>query len=196
MAFSFTILRRFTPLAAALALLAGCAAAKKPQFVDPDFQQANVRKIALLPLSFDERYYPPYDLDLDRELRARAKTALEGKGYEVMLREGAGAGPKVEAGRLASFGTKGTDAVLAIHVDFLFISENYNEINPPPVIDIEAMGRLVDRATGKELWRDRGSSKIGGVGGQRIQRPDSERFLALTLLAESLFTTLPAAQGP
>jgi hypothetical protein len=84
---------------------------------------------------------------------------------------------------------------MAIHVDFLFITETYDDVTPPPVIDIEAVGELVSTSTGEVLWRDRGIGKVGGAGGDRIRRPVSAYHMALTLLVENLFDTLPAVAG-
>jgi hypothetical protein len=80
-------------------------------------------------------------------------------------------------------------------VDFLFITETYGDITPPPVIDIEAVGELVSTSSGEVLWRGRGVGKVGGVGGGGISRPVSARHIALTVLVESLFASLPEASG-
>src|SRR5690606_24417311 len=88
---------------------------------------------------------------------------------------------------------RGSAAVMAIHVDFLFITETWADSNPPPVIDIEALGQLVSNS-GELLWRDRGTGKVGGAGGDEIRRPVSARHMALSLLIEKLFDSLPDAQ--
>lgn len=161
-------------------LLSGCATAKQPLLLAPDFRDAGIRTIHLPPVSFDQRYEPPYDIDLDREIRQRIRTVLESKGYETDFTAGGGGN---------------NEATLQVHVDFLFISETFGEQQPPPVIDIEAVARLVSAKDGRELWRDRGGGRVGGSGGTKIIYPVADRYLALSLLADHLLTTLPNAGG-
>lgn len=176
-------IRLIYSLAFAFTVLTACASAPKGEslFISPDFRQQEIRSIALLPVTFDERYDPPFGLDLAREIESRAASVLEEKGYRVSRPSAPESGSGVSA------------AALAIHVDFLFITETYDDITPPPVIDIEAAGRLVSETTGEVLWRDRGVGKVGGAGGDRIRRPISAQNLALTLLVENLLDSLPEA---
>jgi len=160
--------------------LSACATPKQPLLLAPDFRDAGIHNIHLPPVSFDQRYEPPYDIDLDRELRQQLSTVLTRKGYRV---------DPTAAGELNN------DATLLVHVDFLFISETLSDRQPPPVIDIEAVGRLVSAKDGRELWRDRGGGRVGGAGGQRIVYPTADRYLAASLLADHLLTTLPNAGG-
>lgn len=161
------------------ALLDGCAPApQRALFLSPNFRDTGIRNVALPPVSFERRYEPPYFIDLDGELRQRLRTALENKGYHAYLTQN---------------GEREDGAELRVHVDFLTISETFSEREPPPVIDVEAEARLVSTADGKVLWRDRGGGRVGGSGGTRIRYPDADRYLALTLLAEHLLDTLPAA---
>lgn len=185
-------------LAGGLLLLFGCAAAPRaPLALDPAFAAEKIRKVAVLPVTFVRRYEPPYDIDLDSELRSRIRTVLEKKGYVVTLAQKAAgkgsAATELTPNQLKALAPPGTEAALAIHVDFLFISETYSDLVPPPVIEVEAEARLTALPEGKELWRDRGHGRAGGVGGTRIFYPTAERFLALTLLAENLLATLPPA---
>jgi hypothetical protein len=161
-------------------LLGGCAAPKQPQLLAPDFREAGIRTIHLPPVSFEARYEPPYDLDLDKELRQRLTAVLVGKGYGVDL---------------TARGEGSSDATLLVHVDFLFISETLSDKQPPPVIDIEAAGRLVSTKDGRELWRDRGGGRVGGTGGTRIIYPAADRYLAISLLADHLLKTLPSTRS-
>lgn len=161
-------------------LLGGCATSRQPLSLAPDFHDAGIRTIYLPPVSFERRYEPPYDIDMDRELRQRLRAVLASKGYGVDLTAG---------------GEGTNDATLLVHVDFLFISETFSERQPPPVIDIEAAARLVSARDGRELWRDRGGGRVGGAGGTRIVYPATDRYLALSLLADHLLTTLPNAGG-
>lgn len=163
-----------------VAILSGCASGQKDSFfIAPDFRQQVIRSIVLLPVTFDERYAPPGP-ELAKEIESRAAAVLEQKGYRVS--------------RGTANGTGGPAAAMAIHVDFLFITETYADVTPPPVIDIEAAGRLVS-TTGEVLWRDRGVGKVGGAGGDRIRRPVSAYHMALTLLIEKLFDSLPEVGG-
>jgi hypothetical protein len=161
-------------------LLGGCAAPKQPQLLVPDFREAGIRTIHLPPVSFEQRYEPPYDIDLDKELRQRLSAVLASKGYAVDLTAGGGGN---------------NDATLQVHVDFLFISETLSDRQPPPVIDIEAAGRLVSTKDGRELWRDRGGGRVGGTGGSRIIYPSADRYLAISLLADHLLKTLPSTRS-
>jgi len=163
-----------------LVLLAGgCATPRQPLFLAPDFKDAGIRTIHLPSVSFDRSYEPPYDIDLDSELRQRIRTVLESKGYQADLTPGGGK----------------NDATLQVHVDFLFISESFSERQPPPVIDIEAAASLVSAKDGRELWRDRGGGRVGGAGGTKIVYPAADRYLALSLLADHLLATFPSAVG-
>jgi hypothetical protein len=161
-------------------LLAGCAASKQPLLLAPDFRDAGIRTIHVPPVSFDPRYEPPYDIDLDSELRQRLSTVLASKGYAADLTTGGGAT---------------SDATLLVHVDFLFISETLSDRQPPPVIDIEAAAQLVSAKDGRALWRDRGGGRVGGTGGSRIFYPTADRYLAISLLAEHLLDSLPVVGG-
>lgn len=166
----------------ALLLLIGCSATpKEPIHLVPDFSDAAVRTVLLPPVTFDKRASPPFGIDIDGELRRQLASALAGKGYRVVE----------TADR-----EEGVDAELRVHVDHLFISETFNDRQPPPVIDIEAEGRLVATRDGRELWRDRGIGKAGGAGGARILNPDLDRLLALSQLADRLLATLPRAPAP
>jgi len=172
--------RRLAPLV--VFLLVGCSAPpKQPILLVSDFTDAAVRTVLLPPVTFEKRYAPPFGVDIDGELRHQLRTALAGKGYRVVAPSGPG---------------EGADAELRVHVDFLFISETFNDPQPPPVIDIEAEASLVTAGDGRELWRDRGSGRAGGVGGARILNPGIDRTLALSLLADRLLATLPRAPAP
>ena len=171
-------------LAVVVATLSGCALGQEePLFLAPDFRPQETRTIALLPVTFDERYAPPLGLHVAREIESRAAAFLEQKGY------------RVNRGSPPGSGADGSAAAMNIHVDFLFITETYDDVTPPPVIDIEAVGELVSTSTSEVLWRDRGIGKVGGAGGDRIRRPVSAYHMALTLLVENLFDTLPAVAG-
>jgi hypothetical protein len=167
-------------VSALVLLLSGCAASKQPLLLAPDFRDAGIRTIHVPPVSFDPRYEPPYDINLDRELRQRLGTVLASKGYAADLTAG---------------GVVPSDATLLVHVDFLFISETLADRNPPPVIDIEAAAHLVSTKDGRELWRDRGGGRVGGTGGSRIFYPTADRYLAISLLADHLLASLPGAGG-
>ncbi|HXV21432.1 MAG TPA: hypothetical protein VD811_10650 [Desulfuromonadales bacterium] len=158
-------------------LVGGCATPRQPLVLAPDFRDAGIRVIHLPAVSFERRYEPPYNIDLDSELRQRLAAVLKTKGYQVDL---------------TPDGEK-TDATLQVHVDFLFISETLSDRQPPPVIDIEAAARMVSAKDGRELWRDRGGGRVGGTGGTRIFYPTADRYLALSLLADHLLATLPSA---
>jgi hypothetical protein len=172
------ILRLHVAVLMLVLLLGGCATPRQPLFLAPDFRDAGIRTIHLPPVSFDRNYEPPYDIDLDGELRQRLRAVLESKGYQIDLTPGGGK----------------NDATLQVHVDFLFISETFSERQPPPVIDIEAAASMVSAKDGRELWRDRGGGRVGGAGGSRIVYPAADRYLALSLLADHLLATLPSAQ--
>lgn len=173
------------PFCLSLALIvlvsAGCASGHEENlFIVPDFRQQDISAVILLPVTFEERYAPPFELDLAGELESRARAALEEKGYRVSRGslEGGAAAPA---------------AVMRIHVDFFFLTETWADSNPPPVIDIEALGQLVSDA-GELLWKDRGIGEVGGAGGDPIRRPASALHMALSLLIENLFDSLPDAQ--
>lgn len=158
--------------------LASCATSRQPQLLVPDFRDVGIRSIHLPPVSFDQRYEPPYDIDLDGELRHRLRSALVAKGYQVDP---------------TPAGEGNSDATLLVHVDFLFISETYSDRNPPPVIDIEAVAHLISTRDGRELWRDRGGGRVGGTGGSRIMYPNTSRLMAISLLVDHLLSSLPNA---
>jgi len=175
-------MHRAPRLAAIALLLIGCSAApKEPIHLAPDFAQAAIRTVLLPPVTFDKRASPPSGIDIDAELRRQLAAALAGKGYRVVETTD----PEQEA-----------DAELRVHVDFLFISETFSDRQPPPVIEIEAEASLVERGDARELWRDRGSGRAGGVGGARILNPDLDRLVVLSQLADRLLTTLPRAPQP
>lgn len=181
---------------ASVILLFGCATTPKiPLALASDFNELNIKKLALVPVAFDRWYEPPYDIDLDHELRTHAKTTLEKKGYEVILVEQTALSPTASPGDLTAPTTRPIDAELAIRVDFLFISETFGERYPPPVIEIEAEARLIAPEKRREVWRDRGAGKAGGIGRSRIVYPDLARRLALDLLCDRLFDTLPDVYG-
>ncbi len=175
-------LGRLVKLLVSLTLLLGCTAATNPPLLlAPEFTELKIATMVLLPVVFDRRSEPPLPIDLDDELRAQARDALEKKGYEVRLGEEAAQGQ--------------TSAALTIRVDFLFISDTYGERHPPPVVDIEAEAWLRTGDNGRQVWRDRGVGRVGGVGRTRIFYPDLARRIALDRLCDSLFDTLPDAPG-
>jgi hypothetical protein len=168
--------RIFLLLAMAIPLLqAGCAGAPRtPLFLDPGFAAAGVTTIVIPAVTFDPRYEPPYDIDIDGELRARLSAVLQRKGYRAIP---------------ADTGSE-TGARLAVHVDFLILDVQTLERNPPPSIDIEAAARLLAPGDGRELWRDRGQARSTS---SFIFYPAAERQLVLSRLAERLLATLPPA---
>jgi hypothetical protein len=143
----------------------------------------------LLPVTFDRRYEPYYDVDFERELHKQLRSALQRNGYAVVAAENGG---RYGAPAPTAAAAAGADAGLAVHVDYLIISD-YNGGNPPPMIDVEAEARLLRE--GRELWRDRGQARLGGTGGMVLLYPAADLALVLDTLAERLLTTLPPAGG-
>lgn len=182
--------QRHLTLLVALLLLAGCAATPRtPLFLSPDFQAMQVSTVTLLPVTFDQRYEPPYAIDFDRELRRQLEKELQKKGYRTVPGHGSDSYSATVPANAAS--AAGAEAALAVHVDFLIISDSYAERNPPPMIDIEAEARLLSQTKGGELWRDRRSARLGGAGGMPLLYPAADLSLALNILAERLLETLP-----
>lgn len=190
---------RLVPGLLAGLVLAACAGApRQARFFDEQAWQPDIRSIALVELSFDRQYPPPVEFDLERELRIFLGRELARKGYR-MTEAVAPAGTSTtepSAGELAERAPVGADAALAVHIDFWFISANWSERNPPPVVEFDAEARLVSKRSGRELWRDRGDGRAGGVGGWAFGHPLAMRHEALQMLAERLFDTLQDAGKP
>lgn len=189
----------------ALLLLAGLlcacrAAPEKARFVEVAGWPESLRCIALAGVSYERRYRPPVGIDLTRELLVQVRQALVRKGYEVLMPGEDHAAAvltqtltALPGERLLARAAAPAEAVLAIHVDYLFVSATYGESNPPPVFEIEAEARLVEGHTGKELWRARADGLAGGMVGGPFPDPVMDRLQGLSMLAERLSATLPAA---
>jgi len=159
---------------------AGCATTpRKAQFLVPDFAQADIRTIFMPPVSYEAGYGPPDGVDLDKEIHREFTMELKKKGYRVTQAPGGETG----------------EATLQIHVDFLFMSQNLDDVSPPPMIRIHAQGSLASAKGGKELWRDEGEGQVGGMGGMRINYLTESRLLAISILASQLLDTLPNVAG-
>jgi hypothetical protein len=184
-------------LLAGLVLAACTGTPRQARFFDEKAWEPDIRSIALVELSFDRQYPPPVEFDLERELRIFLGRELAKKGYqmtEAVVPAGT-SGAEPSAAQLAERAPAGSDAALAVHIDFWFISANWNERNPPPVVEFDAEARLVSKRSGRELWRDSGDGRAGGAGGWAFGHPLAMRHEALQMLAERLFDTLPDKGG-
>ncbi len=190
---------RLVPGLLAGLVLAACAGAPpQARFFDEKAWEPDIRSIALVELSFDRQYPPPVEFDLERELRIFLSRELAKKGYRMTAAVAPAGTSDTEssAAQLAEQAPAGADAALAVHIDFWFISANWNERNPPPSVEFDAEARLVSKRSGRELWRDRGDGRAGGAGGWPFGHPLAMRHEALQMLAERLFDTLPDAGKP
>ncbi|WP_041531193.1 hypothetical protein [Syntrophotalea carbinolica] len=184
-------------------VLSGCVAApKNALFVDAGAWPATAGSVALVGVSFDERYRPLPQSGLDGQLLGQLRRVLERKGYLVAEtlqphRPERQVLTSVPAAELAARVAAPVDLVLAVHVDFLFSSATYSESNPPPEFEIAAEARLVDAKAVRDLWRDRGHALAGGAAAMPLRNPDYDRMRGLAELANDLFLTLPdAGQQP
>jgi hypothetical protein len=191
--------QRLVPLTAGLLLLlltaCGATAPRPPLYFDVGAWDPDIRSVALVEVTFDRRYPPPTDFDLERDLRIFLGRELERKGYRIVA-TGEGGTPfagKSSVEQLAALVPAEVDAALAIHVDYLFISATFSDRNPPPQVEIAAEARLVARDPARELWRDWADAVAGGPGGWPVGTPLFLRQEALQELAALLFDTLPDA---
>jgi hypothetical protein len=191
--------RRLLFSALVVLLASACAGAPQgPRFFDEEAWEPDIRTIALVELSFDRRYPPPVEFDLERELRIFLGRELARKGYR-MVAATATTGPigtEPSAAQLADRAPAEADTALAVHIDFWFMSATWSERNPPPSVEFDAEARLVSKRSGRELWRDRGDGQAGGAGGWPFSTALAMRHEALRMLAERLFDTLPDAGRP
>jgi hypothetical protein len=180
-------------------LLGGCTTVPKTAlFVDATAWPTEARSVALVGVSFDERYRPLPQSGLDRELLLQVRQALQTKGYLVAELQPL---PRLErrsltvvpVEELVARVTAPADLVLAVHVVFLFSSASYSETNPPPQFEIAAEARMVDGKQERDLWRDRAHVLEGGASAMPLRNPDYDRMRGLADLATSLFITLPDA---
>jgi hypothetical protein len=197
----WTFGRQLVPLTAVLLLLlltaCGATAPRPPLYFDAGAWDPDIRSVALVEMTFDRRYPPPTDYDLERDLRIFLRRELERKGYRMVAtgeRENPFAG-KSSTEQLAALVPADVDAALAIHVDYLFISATFSDRNPPPQVEIAAEARLVTRDPARELWRDWADAMAGGAGGWPVGNFLFLRQEALQELAALLFDTLPDAAG-
>lgn len=178
---------------AALLLWACTPVEPKALFLDSAAWPGDLEQIALVEVSYDRRYRPPPGIDLKGELKRELKQELAAKGYRLLLVDG---GEEIfrgetSADELAARGPQEADAVLALHIDFLFFSATLSERNPPPEGEIAGEARLIDKQSGKELWRDRGIGQSGGESAFSIMSHMALRQEALASLARALFAALP-----
>ncbi len=175
-------------------LLCSCAPVeRKALFLDSAAWPGDLEKIALVEVSYDRRYRPPPGLDLTGELKRELKQELAYKGYHLLLVDG---GEEIYRGEtsadeLAGRGPQEADAVLALHIDFLFLSATLSERNPPPEGEIAGEARLINKQSAKELWRDKGIGQSGGESAFPVLSHIALRQEALANLAKELFATLP-----
>lgn len=165
----------------------------KALFLDRAAWPEVLELIALVDVSFDRRYRPPPGLDITMELRREIKRELAAKGYRLVFVD---RGEEIYRGEasateLAARATQEADAVLALHIDFLFLPTTLSERNPPPEAEIAGEARLVSKAGSRELWRGRGNGHAGGAAAMPMVFPTTLRQEALANLASELFATLP-----
>ncbi|WP_225072124.1 hypothetical protein [Desulfuromonas sp. CSMB_57] len=194
------VLKFFSLWLLVLGLLACAATPSPPEHLDPEFASVAPCKVVLSGVSFDKRYQPAPQSDLSRLLLARLQRALADQGYQVLPPRQQPAGPerfaaltRLPAERLLELAGSDGDAVLAVHVDFLFQSENYRERNPPPLFEIAAEARLVALRDGRELWRDKAGSLVGGGAAGPLPDPVLDRLQGVDLLVARLLRSLPPA---
>lgn len=166
---------------------------KAPLFFDHAAWPEELEQIALVEVGYDQRYRPPPGLDLTLELRRALKQELAAKGYRLLF---ADRGEEVyrgetSAAELNARAPQEADAVLALHIDFLFLPATLRERNPPPEAEIAGEARLVSKKDGRELWRDRGDGQAGGEAAMPVVFAMSLRQEALADLMSELFATLP-----
>lgn len=181
--------------------MSGCSAAPKlPVFLDAT-AWPKAHSVVLVGISYDPAYRPHPQSGLERQLAMWLRRKLQAKGFLVtgppgsclLLRHDLRA---VAGTDLLAMASASVDLVVAVHVDFLFSSDMYGEVFPPPEFEIAAEARAVDGKTGQELWRDRGHALQGGASAVLLATPDYDRLLGLARLADSLFETLPDADMP
>lgn len=181
---------------AALLLWACHPVPPKALFLDSGAWSEDLAQIALVEVSYDRRYRPPPGLDLTSELRRELKQELTSKGYRVIL---ADRGEEIyrgeaNAAELTARAPQEADAVLALHIDFLFLPATLSERNPPPEAEIAGEARLVRKVGSRELWRSRGNGQAGGAAAMPVVFAMSLRQEALAALMSELFATLPDKQ--
>lgn len=178
---------------AAFLLWACSQAPPRALYLDPAAWPGDLAQIALVEISYDQRYRPPPGLDLTIELRRALKQELAAKGYRLLLADRGEENYHGEksAAELVARAPQGADAVLALHIDFLFLSATLSERNPPPEAEIAGEARIIDKQSGEELWRDRANGLGGGAAAMPVVSFIGLRQEALANLAKELFATLP-----
>jgi hypothetical protein len=179
-----------------LVALAGCAAPRQAQILDPQFADRSLGVVALAPVVFaDEAIDRYFGAQAAESIRQEAAEALKRKGYQVTF-VGNGpyfAGPPIvpaaaDMARLAPAAPPGSDAVMQIRVDHFLDSGLYDERTNAP-LDIYATAAMIG-AKGEIFWQGSGR----GEGMRQSSQGRIFEFLPVTSrLADSLFATLPAA---
>lgn len=178
---------------AALLLWACHPVPPKALFLDSGAWPEDLAQIALVEVSYDRRYRPPPGLDLTSELKQALKQELTSKGYRLLF---ADRGEEIyrgeaNAAELTARAPQEADAVLALHIDFLFLPATLRERNPPPEAEIAGEARLVRKVGSRELWRSRGNGQAGGAAAMPVVFALSLRQEALANLMSELFASLP-----
>ena len=177
----------------ALLLWACNAVPPKALFLDSAAWPEILEQIALVEVSYDRRYRPPPGLDLTTEVRQALKQELAGKGYRLILADQGGEiyHSEASAAELTARAPQEADAVLTLHIDFLFLPTSLRERNPPPEAEIAGEARLVSKVGSQELWRGRGNGQAGGAASMPVVFAMNLRQEALTNLMSRLFASLP-----
>ena len=148
-------------------VVSGCATVRPPLRLDPMFSQRGIRSIALLPI-VDRRKDRSANLDVEYEVSARARKALERKGYHVVAVPGPSEDDPIGTARLLEadldylvlLNPPEADAVIAIYVDDSLSS--YKVLSY--AFKVEALGVMVSRSANVELWRAKGIGNAGQAG--------------------------------
>jgi len=194
------VLRLATAAGIALSLLTACTIQPPTaKYLAPDFQERQVRSIAVLPITYRIIVDTTHGRSPDQALQPVLLERLRARGYRAELVEGVprGALPTAEQMQSADHTTlvelapQQVDAVLLVDIDHYFVDLANPLLSADNAIDMNAEALLLHRQSGKPLWQAVGWAHFAGGRTFSAAGATGQLGLAFRVLADNLLRTLP-----
>lgn len=147
----------------------------------------------------DRRVDKKIVINLEIDVRFRAKETLEKKGYRVLIADKLSDDTKITVQTVADMSVEDLallgDPSDGNHLLFLYVDETTEDYFLGYRFGMKATGSLIDKREKIELWRDKGEGYQGQAGLIGLMWADLCKSRAIQYSVQSLFISVPDASS-